>query len=62
MKAGIVRRPRNAVVFIGIIGALKIYIVPDHGFDHFNTVLKMHIIISCTMNDEKLSLNSVRKI
>ena len=49
MKAGIICPPRNTVIFVRIIGALKIYIISYHRFDHSDAILKMHIIISRAM-------------
>jgi len=62
MKAGIISRPRNTVIFVRIVGALKIYIIPYHGFDHFDAILKMDIIISRAMDDEEFSFYPIRKI
>ena len=62
MKAGIISRSRNTVIFVRIIGALKIYIILYHGFDHFDAILKMDIIISSAMDDEEFSFYSIRKI
>jgi len=62
MKAGIITRSRNTVIFVRIVGALKIYIIPYHAFDHFDAILKMDVIISRAMDNEEFSFYPIRKI
>lgn len=62
MNTGIVCHSGNAVIFVRVIRAFKIHIIFYHRFDHFHAVLKMHVIVRSTMNNEELSLYSVRKI
>jgi len=62
MKAAIINRCRNTVIFFRITGALKIYNISSDRIDHFDPILKMDIIISRAMDDEEFSFYPIRKI
>ena len=62
MEGGVIRHAGNTVVLIGIISTFKIDIAFHQRLDHLHAVLKMYIVISGAMDDQKPALYPVGKI
>ena len=52
MKGSVIGHAANAMVFVGIVGAFKVYIAFYQRGDHLRGILKVHIVIGCTVYNQ----------
>ena len=62
MKACIIHSTGDTVIFVRVIGTFKINIAFDKRRDHLCGILKMHVVISRSMYQEKFALDFVRMV